>query len=67
MRRSVVDRKTRETHVTMKLDIDGRGASYGANATAVGRVVLPDRNNAPVAFDLRGPGQKLVAREHVVE
>jgi uncharacterized protein involved in outer membrane biogenesis len=45
-----------------RLTIDGRAAAYGAYATAVGRVVLPDRKNAPVAFDLRGQARNVDLR-----
>jgi translocation-and-assembly-module (TAM) inner membrane subunit TamB-like protein len=36
-----------------RISVDGRGAAYGADATAAGRLVLPE-GNGPVTYDLRG-------------
>lgn len=68
MRRSVVDRKTRETRVTMKLDIDGRGR--GDIQTGVRfldhMLELVARHGA---FDLRvrATGDLDVDQHHLVE
>src|SRR5262245_1694700 len=39
--------------------VEGRGAAYGATATAKGRVALPEGKQQGMAFDLRGRAQHI--------
>ena len=45
-----------------RLTIDGRAAAYGANATAIGSVVLPGDKDGEVAFDLHGQARNVDLR-----
>jgi len=45
-----------------QLHIDGRAAAYGANATAVGSVVLPGNTDGVVAFVLHGQARNVDLR-----
>ncbi|HEY3044363.1 MAG TPA: translocation/assembly module TamB domain-containing protein [Vicinamibacterales bacterium] len=45
-----------------RLTIDGQAAGYGASATAVGSVVLPESKKGAVAFDLHGQARHVDLR-----
>jgi autotransporter translocation and assembly factor TamB len=54
--------KAKATIDGRRVALDARASAYGASATAVGRVTLPETQHGTVAFDLRGQARHVDLR-----